>query len=254
MNQWLIASLIFLVAYTINLFFISIVYHRSLAHGGIVLHPLLRKFALTAGVWIVGIDPVAWSCMHRLHHKYSDTARDPHSPTQHNAPGLLLAQLRSYEKIIRRLMINDPKYVEVIADLETPVHFLYRKGLWFLPYTIHAAIALTLGFLTMSPVIALGYFLGMMSHPVQGWMVNYFGHHSGYRNFDLDDKSTNCTLVGWFVFGEGYQNNHHRFPDSAKFSVKWFEVDPGYGLAQVLKVVGLVRIPQDEVKSYPVAS
>ena len=55
---------------------------------------------------------------------------------------------------------------------------------------------------------------------VQGWAVNSFGHAVGYRNFDTDDQSRNNTLVAYLVFGEGFQNNHHRFGQSPNFAAR----------------------------------
>ncbi len=90
--------------------------------------------------------------------------------------------------------------------------------------------------------MGLCYYLGMMSHPIQGWLVNSFGHAVGYRNFATSDDSRNNTLVAWTCFGEGYQNNHHRFPKSAKFSMKWFEFDFGWVVTKLLAAVGLIEI------------
>ncbi len=77
------------------------------------------------------------------------------------------------------------------------------------------------------------YWFGMMSHPIQGWMVNSLAHRYGYRNFASADQSRNHPLVAWLVMGEGYQNNHHEAPTSPKFSVRWFEFDSGYLLCLI---------------------
>ena len=79
-----------------------------------------------------------------------------------------------------------------------------------------------------------------MSHPIQGALVNYFGHKSGYRNFDIEDNSKNNLLVALIIMGEGYQNNHHR-PHSAKFGVKWFEINFGCVLCKVAKRMGIIK-------------
>ena len=84
--------------------------------------------------------------------------------------------------------------------------------------------------------------MGIMGHPFQGWLVNALAHRYGKRNFSTNDESTNNTLVGLFVFGEGYQNNHHHAPHSAKFSVKWNEIDFGYTMCLIAEVFGLLKI------------
>ena len=65
---------------------------------------------------------------------------------------------------------------------------------------------------------------------------------NGKRNFETDDQSTNNMWVGLFVFGEGYQNNHHKYPKRAKFSINWNEIDMGYGLSLVAEKLGLLKI------------
>lgn len=85
----------------------------------------------------------------------------------------------------------------------------------------------------------------MMSHPAQGGMVNTLGHAIGGRNFELGDDSRNNTLTALLVAGEGYQNNHHAYPDSAKFSYLSREVDYGYGACLLLERMGLLTINQE---------
>ena len=85
-------------------------------------------------------------------------------------------------------------------------------------------------------------FLGIMSHPVQGWIVNSFGHAVGSRNFDTPDNSRNDHVGAWLIWGEGLQNNHHAYPGSAKFSYHWWEADFGWLVARTLERVGAVRV------------
>lgn len=242
MTYYIICLSVFVLAYTLNLTYISVFYHRWSTHGAVELHPLLRRFVVATGSWVTGIDLKGWTCMHRMHHLYSDTEMDPHSPRRFGIFGLMLGQLRSYQAILRGLLKNDPKYAEIVKDLGFPVHWLNQKKLWILPYALHFAIWMILGFGFGYWLPGYAYFAGMMSHPIQGWMVNAFGHSSGYRNYNVGDDSRNNTIVAWLVFGEGYQNNHHRFPKSAKFSMRWFEVDLGYQLVLLLSGLGALKI------------
>ena len=93
-------------------------------------------------------------------------------------------------------------------------------------------------------LFAACYWLGMNSHPVQGWLVNAFGHSKGYRSFPTPDNSTNNLPVGYLVMGEGFQNNHHHDARQAKFSVKWWEVDTGFAVCKVLEKLGLLTFNQ----------
>jgi stearoyl-CoA desaturase (delta-9 desaturase) len=242
MTYAILCFLIFVFGYVLNALYITVFYHRGLTHGAVELSPAVRRFVVRTGNWVTGLDPKGWSVMHRLHHAYSDTERDPHSPKHYGLFGVMLAQLHSYNNVLRGLKRNDPAYTGIAPDLDFPVSWLNRRKLWILPYALHAAIWLAIGYVFNAWMLGYCYFLGIMSHPIQGWLVNSLGHSRGYRNYDTEDDSRNNTPVALFVFGEGYQNNHHRHPSSAKFSVKWYELDVGYALCVALQALGLVRI------------
>ena len=83
----LICVAVFAAAYLLNITYISVFYHRALAHRAIDMGPRMRRFVVATGPWITGMDPKAWVCMHRLHHVHSDTEKDPHSPVFVGIPG-----------------------------------------------------------------------------------------------------------------------------------------------------------------------
>ncbi len=239
--------LVFLGAYLLNVLYITVFYHRGLAHSAVILSPRLQRFVAFTGGWVTGIDAKAWVCMHRLHHRYSDTSKDPHSPVHEGVLPLFRKQLTSYRKVLVALIRHHETYEKVVEDLPIEVSVINAKQLWYLPYLLHLSLAVVLSFVTGSALIGLALFLGMSSHPLQGWAVNALAHSYGYRNFSTTDNSRNNTWVAWLVAGEGFQNNHHRYPDSAKFSHKWFELDWGYHLCQVMSLLGVIRIPTPKV-------
>lgn len=247
MNEYVLAAIIFFAAYAINMIYISVFYHRGFTHEGVKLPKWVQKFVVLTGNWVTGLDVKGWACMHRLHHQYSDTPLDPHSPVHYGIWGLLYAQLQSYKKVLWGLSRKNPRYTNVVADLDFEVNWLNRSRVWYLPYVLHGVVGLVIAFGFGSWLCGLGYFFGMMSHPIQGWMVNSFAHTSGYRNFKTSDRSTNNTVVTLLCFGEGLQNNHHRFPQSAKFSVKWFEIDLGWYFCQIFDKIGLVTVVKENL-------
>jgi len=244
MSTFWITVLVFLVGYLINAFYITVLYHRGLTHRAIIMSPGTEKFLAVTGNWLTGIDPKAWACMHRLHHVHSDTEHDPHSPVHYGIFGVMMGQLRSYERILGKLKRGDKELSEVVADIKFDVNILNRKKIWFLPYLLHIGISGFLAYTFGSAWVGAAYFLGIMSHPIQGWMVNSLAHHSGYRNFDSADNSKNNVFVSYLVFGEGFQNNHHSRPFAANFAVKSHEVDMGYWLCIAAEKLGMVRIPR----------
>ena len=236
------ALVIFLAAYLLNIFYITVLYHRGLTHGAVRLRPFTRALVVHTGNWVTGLDPKGWSCMHRLHHKHSDTKQDPHSPSHHALAALMLVQLKSYNRILARLIHNEPKASAVVADLDFPVSWLNRRRLWLLPYLLHAAIAVGLGLWAHTFLLGAAYWLGMMSHPVQGWMVNALAHRFGTRNFETPDDSRNNAAVALLVFGEGYQNNHHHRPGAANFAMVKGELDLGWYLCRAAARLGMLEL------------
>lgn len=247
---FVLCALVFSLAYLLNILTISIGYHRGLAHRAVELHPFLRRFVIVAGSWITGLDPKAWVVMHRLHHEHSDTPDDPHSPRNVGLIGIGMEQLRSYKRVLRGLMKNRSPYKEHARDLDFELNWLNRSGRWYLPYVVHALIGLASG-ACGAWLLGFAYFVGMMSHPFQGGMVNSLGHAVGGRNFATDDDSRNNLLVAWLIFGEGLQNNHHRFPRSAKFSYRYWEPDFGFSACLALETLGLLTVDYEQLIPAP---
>jgi len=247
---YLICALVFLAAYLLNAVTITVGYHRGLAHSSVRLTPRLRRLVIHLGSWITGLDPKAWSVMHRMHHQHSDTPDDPHSPVNVGLWGIGMEQLRSYERVLRGLKRGERAYTQHAKGLDFELNWVNRTRRWYLPYLLHALIA---GGFAATGLWMLGaaYFLGMMSHPIQGGMVNALGHAVGGRNFDTPDASRNNLLVAWLILGEGLQNNHHRFPKSAKFSYRSWEPDLGFSVCLVMETMGLLSIDYEKLIPAP---
>ncbi|MFT5680353.1 MAG: stearoyl-CoA desaturase (delta-9 desaturase) [Myxococcota bacterium] len=243
----LICFTAFFTGYLLNMVTITVLYHRGLAHGAVTLRPWLRTLIQHGGIWITGLDPKAWVCMHRMHHVHSDTPSDPHSPVHLGIFGVLTGQLRSYKRTLIGLIRRDPEYTQHVRDLDFGVSRLNRNGLWLLPYALQVALGVGLASLSGSALAGVLWVLGMMSHPVQGWAVNAFGHAMGRRSFETDDNSRNNHLVALLTMGEGYQNNHHAHPRSARFSYRRGELDIGYAFVALLGAVGALAIDREHL-------
>lgn len=242
---------VFFVTALVNMTMISVFYHRALAHKGLELSPLTRWVVVDLGIWLTGIDPKGWVCMHRAHHKHSDTELDPHSPVHYGLIGVFVAQLKNYERTLIGLARGRERYTSLVPDLDFPVNRLNRRRMWVLPYVLHFAVALGLALAFDAWLLGACWFAGMMSHPIEGGLVNTLGHAFGGRNFETDDNSRNNVFAAAFILGEGYQNNHHRFPNSPRFSFRRTELDLGYGVCVVLELFGLVKIRREQLIPTP---
>ncbi len=233
---------VFALGYLANMVMITVGYHRGLAHSAVHLSPFVRKLVVHGGTWVTGLDAKTWAVMHRRHHEFSDTALDPHSPSNVGIFGVMKAQVDSYLRTMEGLKAEEPEYTRFAHGLESGHRWVYHPVMRMLPYILHFVIALAIAFGFDAFFLGLAYYLGLMSHPIQGFLVNSLGHAVGGRNFETDDDSVNNAIVGWLVFGEGYQNNHHAYPRSAKFSFRPWEVDPGFAVCVVMEAIGLLRI------------
>jgi stearoyl-CoA desaturase (delta-9 desaturase) len=240
----LVCAVVFIAAYLLNSLYMTVFYHRALCHSAVTLSPRLRRFVVATGNWVTSLDPKGWVCMHRMHHEYSDTADDPHSPSNSSILGVFRAQHKSYERVLVGLYRKDPRFTEHVKDLDFPVHWLNTKRMWLLPLGVHFSVGLAAALVWGMPLLGACYFFGLMCHPIQGWLVNSFGHAHGPRNFDTPDDSRNNAFVAWLIVGEGLQNNHHAHPASAKFSYAPGEFDLGYWFCRGLQRLGGLEINQ----------
>jgi stearoyl-CoA desaturase (delta-9 desaturase) len=229
--------------YLLNMFYITVLYHRGITHQAVILRPGVIKLLQATGIWVTGLDPKAWAVMHRLHHLHSDQVGDPHSPAQLGVWGVWGGQYRAYKHIIQKLIDKSDLEVNFVSkDIPLELSFLSFRGMSNYPYYLHALLGLLLWFFSGSFFLGLAYVLGIISHPVQGWMVNSLAHTYGKRNFETPDSSKNNFWVALLVFGEGLQNNHHAHPQRAKFSFKPTEIDLGHFLCIIAEKLGMLKI------------
>jgi len=245
----------------------SVFNHRGLTHSGVKLTSWVRWVVLNLGICHTQMDSVVWVGVHKIHHKHSDTPEDSHSPHNGGLWAVWKHQIKAFLDVRAGLANRDPKYLAAIEHLgvDGRMHLLSRHGEWWLlPYAIHVGIGLCLiGWWWGMWAMGVCYTLGMLSHAIQGFIVNSLGHADGltinmfgrqlkipgHRNFNTDDRSFN---VGWrilmfLLLGEVLQNNHHAYERSAKFSLRDGEFDPGFALCRLFAWLGLMEIDWTQV-------
>lgn len=232
---WQLAGFTLLVAH-LALLSVTIYLHRAMAHRAIELHPVLSHFFRFV-LWIVtGMRTAEWVAVHRKHHARCETEEDPHSPVVF---GLKEVVLRGAE-----LYAHEASKIETIEKFGhgCPEDWVERKV-----YTPH----LSLGILLMLVInVALFGLLGFSTWAVQmlcipvlaAGVINGVGHHTGYRNYESEDASTNVVPWGVVIVGEELHNNHHAYPSSAKFSIRPWEFDLGWLYIRLFCWLGLARV------------
>ena len=193
-------------------------YHRLLSHKSyeppkwwIYLGTLFGTLGGTG-------SSIAWCAVHREHHRFTDTEKDPHSPHHH---GFWRVQFLS--------MFHNP-HVKYVPDLlRSSFHINMHKYYWL----IHAFYALAL--YTIDP-FALVYAWLFPSFILwhAGSSINTWSHAIGWQNHDSNDTSTNHWLTGIFGWGEGWHNNHHFNPAQMRFGEKWYQIDITYYTLRLL--------------------
>jgi stearoyl-CoA desaturase (delta-9 desaturase) len=235
------------VMYLITGFGITVGYHRLFTH---------RSFEATApakiGLGIAGSMAVEgpilkWVAVHRRHHQYSDEEHDPHSP-HHHGGGIRGVLAGFWHAHVAWIFAPDPPdLARYVGDLyKDPVTHRLSKlfPLWvFLGLAIPAVIGGLIAGTWMGAV--RGFLWGglvrvfMVQHIT--WSVNSICHLWGEKSFGCPDESRNNVVCGVFALGEGWHNNHHMFPSSARHGLRWWEFDSSYLLIRAMEMVGLVR-------------
>ena len=230
---------------------INIFYHRFLTHKGFQCSKWAEHIMAILAVCSFQESPAYWVAVHRRHHEHSDNHPDPHTPLQ----GFLWAHIgwilmRSLEisrlELYRRYakdVLRDPFY----KKLENPVAYLgIIFAHWVLFFLIGATIELLAGS-TIHEAIQYGLSLlvwGVFVRTVfvwhTTWSVNSVNHIWGYRNYETGENSRNNIIIGFLTNGEGWHNNHHADPRSARHGHRKWELDLTYLTIRFMQSVGLV--------------
>ena len=233
---WWQVLLITLVMTHVTISAVTIFLHRAQAHRALDLHAIPSHF-FRLWLWLTtGMVTKEFVAVHRKHHAKCETVDDPHSPQTRGIKALLLTGVELYRV--------ESKVKETIAKygLGTPDDWiernLYTRFSWqgvgvmlLIDLMLFGAIGITVWAVQMLwiPVMATG-------------IINGIGHWWGYRNFEAPDASTNVSPWGIVIGGEELHNNHHTYPTSAKFSVKPYEFDIGWGYIRAMEMIGLAKV------------
>lgn len=246
-HSWLYLTLL-LVGYFLTGLGITVGYHRLFTHRSFETNAFMRALIGVLGSMAVEGSILRWVATHRRHHQHSDEAEDPHSPHQHG--GGVKGVLRGFwHAHVGWFWTPEPvgmneRYVPDL--LKDPVTRVVSRlfPLWVvLGLVIPGAIA---GAVTGTWTGALmGVLWGgaariFLVHHVT-WSINSVCHLWGRRPFRSHDHSRNNTIFGVLAFGEGWHNNHHAFPTSARHGLAWWQFDTSYLVIRAMEMVGLAR-------------
>jgi stearoyl-CoA desaturase (Delta-9 desaturase) len=242
----LVPIIVFIVHWYLSLFCQTFFLHRYAAHKMFSMSNFWEKYFSVFSYLCQGssyLSPRAYAILHRMHHAFSDTDQDPHSP--HHASNIFTMMWKT-----KNIYLDYAKErIEPEARFDT--HYMWKslekwgeswvsRLLWGFAY-----FALYLSFYLYLEMPWYGFALlpiHFLMGPIHGAIVNWSGHKYGYANFDNHDKSKNTLVFDFLMLGELFQNNHHKLPQKVNFGVKWFEFDPTYPVIVTLQWLGIIRM------------
>ncbi len=225
-----VASFLWWVAGSLG---IGMGYHRLLTHRGYKTSKWVEYLLTLCGALALEHGPIAWVTTHRIHHQYSDREGDPHSPRD----GKWWAHM-GWVLAGKSMHYDTATVARYAPDLAKD-----RFHAWITEYHYLPAVALSILLLGLGgfPLLLWGIFWRTVVSWHATWLVNSATHLWGSRRFVTSDRSTNNWFVALLAFGEGWHNNHHAYPSSARHGLAWYEIDFNWYGIWALQKLGLAR-------------
>jgi len=232
-----------LVLVQITIAGVTVYLHRCQAHRALDLHPVVSHF-FRFWLWLTtGMITKEWAAIHRKHHAKCETEDDPHSPRILGINRVLFTGVMLYVQESHK-----PQTMERYGH-GTPADWMERNV--YTPCNKWGILILA-----ALDIWLFGLVPGALIYGIQvGWIpfwaagvINGLGHYWGYRNFQTEDDSTNMSPWAFWIGGEELHNNHHAYPTSAKFSLRWYEFDIGWMYITVLSALGLAKVRKQAPK------
>jgi stearoyl-CoA desaturase (Delta-9 desaturase) len=251
----LVIAIFFVLHWQASVFCQTFFLHRYGAHRMFTMSKGWERFFILCTYVTQGssfLSPRGYAILHRMHHAFSDTAKDPHSPLNYTNVGtMMLATKKQYDDFAYRRIEPEARFAAGLPDwpaVEKLGQSWIGRLAWGAAYTLFY-----LHFATHAWMFLLLPFHFVMG-PVHGAIVNWCGHKYGYKNFDNGDASRNTLPFDFVTCGELFQNNHHKFGMSPNFAVRRFELDPAYVAMRVMNAVGIIDMKGAQVGRYAVDS
>jgi stearoyl-CoA desaturase (delta-9 desaturase) len=209
---------------------ITLGFHRLVSHRSFQVPKWLEYFFVLCGTLACQGGTIDWIGLHRIHHKYSDTAPDPHDSNKGfwwSHMGWMLHDIPADGEIER--------YTQDISG--DPFYQFCQK--YFVP--IQIVLGLILYAMGGWPFVIWGIFVRLVVVFHFTWFVNSATHKFGYVSHESNDRSKNCWWVALLTFGEGWHNNHHAYQYSARHGLRWWEIDTTWMTIRLLQILGLAK-------------
>jgi stearoyl-CoA desaturase (delta-9 desaturase) len=242
----------FVLHWALSVFFQSFFLHRYGAHRMLTMSPRAERVFHFLTFLCQGssyLNPRGYAILHREHHAFSDTDRDPHSP--HTSKGFIDMNWKTatrYAGLWRGTIQPEARFLGGYPSWPA----LERIGDSWLT-RIAFGLAYTIPYFLFAPhwafflLLPLHWFMG----PLHGAIVNWCGHRYGYRNYQTSDRSVNTLPFDFVTLGELFQNNHHRYGQAYDFAARPWEIDPTAVVIRILAALKIVEIEKEQRMRWP---
>jgi sn-1 stearoyl-lipid 9-desaturase len=209
-------------------------FHRLLTHRGYKTPKWVEYLMTVCGTLAFEGGPINWVVTHRLHHAHTEVpGKDPHTPRD----GGWWAHMGWI--LTGTAQVHEPAVLWRYApDLMKDRFHVWLNRFYYVPVVLCGLLLLAFG---GWPILMWGIFFRIVFNLHATWLVNSATHMWGRRRFATNDDSTNSWWVALLTFGEGWHNNHHAHPTSAKHGLAWYEVDFNWWGIRTLEIFGLAR-------------
>jgi stearoyl-CoA desaturase (delta-9 desaturase) len=216
--------------YLVRMFAITGFYHRYFSHRTFSTSRVAQFAFALIGASSAQRGPLWWAAHHRKHHRHSDTELDVHSPSQHGFWWSHMGWITS--------AANFPTDMREVRDLAKypELRWLDRHDM-----VVPAVLAATLFAVGGLPFLVWGFFVSTIVLFHCTCFINSLAHKLGTRRYDTDDDSRNSLALAVVTLGEGWHNNHHRYPGAARQGFFWYELDITYYGLVVLSWLRIIR-------------
>ncbi|MBU2570932.1 MAG: acyl-CoA desaturase [Gammaproteobacteria bacterium] len=236
-----IVIVVALFSYFIRMFAITAFYHRYFSHKAFRTTRVCQFLFGLLGSTATQRGPIWWASHHRRHHRYSDTDRDMHSPRKgfwwsHMGWFMSTKHFVTREQWVRDL-IKFPE-LRFLDRFDIVIPVLYAVALWGLGKWLEIAFP-ELG-TTGWQMLIWGYFVSTIVLIHCTLFINSLSHVWGNQRYKTGDDSRNNGFLALITLGEGWHNNHHHYPVSARQGFYWWEIDISYYLLKLMSWCGLI--------------
>jgi fatty-acid desaturase len=231
--HWSSVVVMLALIYITGGFGIALGFHRTLTHRSLTLWKPLEWATTVFGCLALQGSPIDWVVTHRIHHANTDRDGDPHDANV----GFRWSHFLWMVMPNKNFAIGDERR-RYAPDLFADPVCRFLDTYYLLPTIVLAIALFAIGGWSW---VVWGIFARLALVYQFTWLVNSAAHSVGYQSFKTGDRSTNCWWVALLGWGEGWHNNHHAFPFSARHGLRWYEFDATWLLVKTLAVCRLAR-------------